>query len=457
MSGSSQAGVLRPEELAEAGIETVILATPDLQGRPYGKRLSTQAFLDRLEAGIQASTCALAWDYGQGLGVEVPYTGLHTGYHDITLRPDLASLRSAGWLERTAICLADAVEEESGEPVAISPRMIQRRQEERLRARGFEAVVGTELEFFLFRPGPTEARRAGFRGLEPTTLTHSDYAIQQGDALEPLFSELRACLHSSGIPLEMSQGEWGLGQWEMNLNHGPALCAADLHLYFKLAVKAVAARHGCTATFMARPSATDLIGSSGHIHVSLLGGDGEAAFFDPEAEDRLSATARQAVAGVLELAPGLMPFYAPNVNSYKRSASEDFAGCGNTWGYDNRTVSCRVLGHSPASVRLEYRVPGADVNPYLAIAALLASIESGIGGELSPPPPVPGNAYEDEDRPRLPTTLGEASAAFQASAAVRDAFGSDVVEHYAIFADGEWRNFMSAVTDWELETYFELT
>jgi glutamine synthetase len=444
---------LTPDGLVEAGIETVILAAPDLQGRLFGKRVPPARFPAAMAAGIDVCTCALAWDIAQDLGMEVSFAGFHTGWHDFVLSPDLDTLRPAAWLDGVAVCMADVVEHHGGPQLDIAPRSVLRRQVERLQALGYGAYVGSEPEFYLFRPGYDEAREGGYRNLRPTRLTHDDYMIQPANALEPFFRELRGGLIASGIDVELSQIEWGRGQWEMNVAYGPALENADCHVLFKMAVKDLAARNGMAATFMARPSAD--MGSSSHFHVSLRDRDGAPAFHDAAAEGRLSAVGRQAIAGVLARAGELMLCYAPTINSYRRAAGRDLvAGFGATWGYDNRTTSLRVVGGSPSSLRIEWRVPGADVNAHIAVAAILASVADGIERGLEPGPAIAGNAYDCEVEP-LPRDLRAAAEAFAGSAFARAAFGDRVVEHYAAAAEFEWRAFMDTVTEWEVDRYFE--
>jgi glutamine synthetase len=444
---------LTPEGLVEAGIETVILAAPDLQGRLFGKRVPPARFGAAMAAGIDVCTCALAWDVAQDLGMDVSFAGFHTGWHDFVLMPDVDTLRPAAWLDGVAVCMADVVEHHGGPLLDIAPRSVLRRQIERLAALGYDAYVGSEPEFYLFRPGYDEAREGGYRNLRPTRMTHDDYLIQPANALEPFFRELRGGLIASGIDVELSQIEWGRGQWEMNVAYGPALENADCHVLFKMAVKDLAARNGMAATFMARPSGD--MGSSNHFHVSLRDRDGAPAFHDARAADRLSAVGRQAIAGVLARAGELMLCYAPTINSYRRAAGRDLvAGFGATWGYDNRTTSMRVVGGSPSSLRMEWRVPGADVNAHVAVAALLASVADGIERGLDPGPAIEGNAYERDVEP-LPRDLRAAAEAFAGSAFAREAFGDRVVEHYAAAAEFEWRAFMDTVTEWEVDRYFE--
>jgi glutamine synthetase len=445
--------MLAPDQLEAAGIETVILAAPDLQGRLFGKRVPPDRFRRLMRDGIDVCTCALAWDVAQDLGMEVSFAGFHTGWHDILVVPDLDTLRPAAWLDGVAVCIGEVVEYHAGPLLDVAPRTVLRRQVERLEALGYRAMIGSEPEFYLFRPGYDEARLGGYRNLVPTRLTHDDYMIQPGNAMEPFFRVLRQGLVDSGIDVELSQIEWGLGQWEVNVAYGPAIESADNHTLFKMAVKDLATRAGLSATFMARPTLD--MGSSSHFHLSLQGLDGAPAFFQEDAEHHLSGTARRALAGILERSHELMLCYAPTINSYRRAGSRDLvAGFGATWGYDNRTTSLRVVGTSPAAIRLEWRVPGADVNPYMAMAAMIASVCDGLERGLAPPEAVTGNAY-DGSFAALPADLKEAAAAFRASAFARASFGDRAVDHFAAAADFEWQQFMATITDWEVARYYE--
>ena len=443
---------LAPEALEREGIETVVLAAQEAHGRLIGRRVSAGEFAALQEGGVTLPSCVLAWDFAQNMDIEVAYAGMHTGYRDVVLKPDPTTLRRAGWLDATAICLCDFVEVEDHAPVPIGPRNILRAQLAWAAELGIEPVLASELEFYLFRPGYEDARRAGYANLEPTLLAASDFSVRGADTYDPFFRRLREVLVGSGIAVEFLQPETGLGQWEVNFGHAGALRMADDHAIFKHAVKLVAQENGLSATFMARPSATDM-GSSGHMHVSLRGPDGPL-FHDPEAEHGIGAKMRAAIGGVLRHAPELMLFYAPNVNSYKRTASGDFAGCGGSWGVDNRTTSCRAVGSRPAATRFEFRVPGADVNPYLAIAALVASALQGVVDEVDPGPAVVGNAY-DQVGSELPSNLAEAAAALRAGEFAAARFGADAVDHYARLAEWEAAKYALAVTDWETERYFE--
>jgi len=365
-------------DLDRMGIDTVIIAGTDIQGRMFGKRMTPRVFATKVDEGLHICTCVYAWDMSQSLdGLHVDFAGAHTGWHDFALVPDLSTLRRAAWLDDTAICLADCVDENDGSQLAIAPRTILRRQVAALAERQLRAYTATELEFFLYRGTPSELRASGYRSMPPTTDVRADYNITEGNAMEPFFRGLRRALDDSGVPVDVAQVEYGLGQWEINLAYAEPLEMADRHVLFKQAVKDYATRHGYTATFMPRP-VTDDLGSSCHIHASLRDPSGTPLFHDAAGERGVSDALRHAVGGALAHAAELMCWYAPSINSYRRTTSRDFAGNGLTWGFDNRTVTTRVLTGAPLATRLEFRLPGADVNPYLALAGLLASVIDGI-------------------------------------------------------------------------------
>jgi glutamine synthetase len=445
---------LAVEDLDRLGIDTVIIAGTDIQGRMFGKRMSPRVFATKVDEGLHICTCVYAWDMAQSLdGLHVDFAGAHTGWHDFALVPDLPTLRRAAWLEDTAICLADCVDEHNGAHLAVAPRTILRRQVAALTERQLRAYTATELEFFLYRGTPSELRSAGYRSMIPTTEVRADYNITEGNAMEPFFRGLRRALDDSGVPVDVAQVEYGLGQWEINLEYAEPLEMADRHVLFKQAVKDYATRHGYTATFMSRPM-TDDLGSSCHIHASLRDPSGTRLFHDAAADRGVSDALRHAVGGALAHAAELMCWYAPSINSYRRTTSRDFAGNGLTWGFDNRTVTTRVLTGAPLATRLEFRLPGADVNPYLALAGLLASVIDGIDEQCDPGPPSVGDAYARGDGD-LPATLLEAAEAFLHSPFAVNTFGMDVVKHFHALAEFEWREFMHAVTDWERERYLD--
>jgi glutamine synthetase len=448
--------ILSPEDLVAEGFETVVVTSADVTGRLVGKRFSPDVFRRLIHEGVALSSCVLGWDVDQWPGPVQEYTGHHTGWHDVRLVPDLDTLRPAAWLDRTAICVADFVEMGSDDLVAVAPRTVLRRQVERLSEDELTPQVASELEFALYLGSYDEGRSRGYESLRPTTLARADYTIQAGDQHEPFFRTVREALTASNLGPWTSQVEWGLGQWEINLEHQHALEMADRHLLFKLAVRDLASANGMAVTFMAKPFA-DTTGSSCHLHLSIVDGQGTNVFHDPEAVDGVSAALRGAIGGVLERAPELMVFYAPTVNSYRRTTSGEFSGNGRSWGFDSRMVSCRVLVESPSSTRLEWRVAGADVNPYLAIAALLASARDGIAHRTDPGEPLMGHDFE-RPVPPLPATLGEAVAAFRDGAFAAEVLGKEVVAHYAEAGRWEWERFLApdAVTEWERRRYFEV-
>ena len=452
MTGPASKGTMTLDELQASDIDTVIVAAPDMSGRLLGKRMSLRKFGNFIEAGVPMSNCVFGWDLPQDIGLEVPFAGFHNGWHDFMLVPDLDTIRRAAWLDRTAIVMADIVDEHTRELIEIAPRTILRRQIERLAEQGYSANVGTELEFHMYRETYDDLRQRGFHNRTPSTLIHSDYTVQQVNAWEPFFQDVRRKLDESGMDVDLSQGEWGLGQWEINLTYGDALDMCDRHVIYKLALKDMATRAGYSVTFMPKPNA-GLVGSSCHVHLSL-DADGSNPMWDEADSHHISDVMRHGIGGILANAGDLMAWYAPTINSYRRTNSDDFAGSGATWGFDNRTVSCRVLGTSPSSLRLEWRVPGADVNPYLVVAGLIASVGTGVDTKTDPGAPASGDAYQERVR-AFPAHLGEAAERFISSDTMRQMFGEEVVEQYGLTARWEWTAFMNAVTDWEHDRYYE--
>jgi len=443
----------------EAGeIHTVVTAFPDLYGRLVGKRIQGRFFVDEVaEHGMHVCDYLLACDMEMDPTPGYAFTSWASGYGDLHATPDLTTLRTAAWLEGTALVLCD-LDGESGEPVAVSPRAILRKQLERARGMGFEAAMGSELEFYLFRDGYPEARQRGFRDLHPTAPYVEDYHVLSGAFAEDVIGAVRRGVDASGIQVEFSKGEWGPGQHEINLRYAPALEMADRHVLYKQAAKEIAAAHGCSLTFMAKWDA-ELAGSSLHVHTSLWTPDGNAAFagdreLDPSMSARGSDTFRAWLGGLLAHAPELALLFAPNVNSYKRYRAGSFAPTVVAWSWDNRTAGFRIVG-SGSSLRVECRIPGADANPYLVYAALLAAGLDGIERGLDPGPACPGNVYDVQGLPRVPETLRDAIDALDGSTFARGAFGDDVVDHLLHFARTEQAAFDGVVTDWERARFFE--
>ncbi|MAE93335.1 MAG: glutamine synthetase [Deltaproteobacteria bacterium] len=445
-------------EIEAGDIETVITALPDLYGRLVGKRIVGGFFLDEVaDHGMHVCDYLMACDMEMDPTPGYAFTSWETGYGDLHALPDLATLRRADWLDRTAFVLCDAVAEDGGEPVPVAPRSILRAQLERAAAQGFTLKMGSELEFFLFRDGYGEARAKGYRQLETSQDYIEDYHLLSGTMAEPVIGAIRRHVDASAIPVEFSKGEWGPGQHEINLRYAPALEMADRHVIYKLAAKEIAHQQGGALTFMAKWDA-QLAGNSLHVHVSLWDEQDRAAFPGEEpiagTPVRASANFRGFLGGLLAHARELSWFFAPTVNAYKRFQPGTFAPTGIAWSWDNRTAGFRVVGHG-SSLRIECRIPGADANPYLVYAALVAAGLDGIEKGLDPGPVFQGNVYEAVGLPQVPASLGEAIELLSESRFARRVFGADVVAHLLHFARTEHAAFGAAVTDWERQRYFE--
>ncbi len=431
---------------ADQSIDTVIMAFTDMQGRLLGKRLHRDFFFHQVEHGHGTEGC----NYLLALDMEMePVPGYELaswerGYGDFNLTPDLATLRRIPWLEATALILCD-VEWNDGTPVRPSPRQVLRAQVERARSLGFEVMVGSELEFYLLRETFEEAHAKGYRDLTPSVPYILDYHILASSYDEPLLRQIRNGMHGAGIGVETSKGEAWPGQQEINFRYSDALTMADNHVVYKNGAKEIAHLNGCSLTFMAKPD-QKWIGSSCHIHSSLWR-DGESAFAGE------TATFRQYLAGQIACARELALFFAPNINSYKRFAAGSWAPTTLAWGIDNRTCGFRIVG-SGSAMRVESRIPGGDVNPYLAFAATIASGLYGIENNLELPAALEGNAYES-DAERFPSTLREAIGALESGSLARGVFGADVVDHYLNYARTEQGLFDKAVTSWERERLYE--
>jgi glutamine synthetase len=442
--------MLSVEELradVESGaIDTVVVAFTDMQGRLLGKRVVAEVYLETLDAGQPVEGC----NYLLALDMEMdPVPGYELasweqGYGDFALHPDPATLRRIPWLEGTALVLAD-VAWHDGSPVTQSPRQVLKRQVERAAEAGYEPMFASELEFFLFKESYADAHAQHYRDLTPSVPYILDYHLLATTYDEAFLRQIRNGMAGAGIRVESSKGEAWPGQHEVNIRYADALAMADDHVVYKNGAKEIAYLNGCSVTFMAKPDHTS-IGSSCHIHSSLWR-DGENAFAGE------SEVFRQYLAGQIACARELAVFLAPAVNSYKRFAAGSWAPTTLAWGYDNRTCGFRIVGHGP-SLRAETRIPGADVNPYLAFAALLAAGLHGIEQGLELAPAFEGNAYES-DVERFPSTLREAIAGLESGTMARAALGDDVVDHYLNYARTEQRLFDEVVTCYERERMFE--
>jgi glutamine synthetase len=436
-------------------VDTVLVAMTDMQGRLQGKRCGAAHFLDEVLAhGAEACNYLLGVDVDMATVEGYELTSWERGYGDFRLCPDLDSLRLVPWHEATALVLCD-VQHHDGTPVAPSPRQILRRQIERLAERGLAADVGTELEFIVYRDTYEEAWTRAYRDLTPANLYNVDYSLLGTARIEPLLRRIRNEMSTAGMTVESAKGECNFGQHEINFRYDDALTSCDHHTIYKTGAKEIAHQEGCSLTFMAKVDERE--GNSCHVHVSLRDLESDVAAFSGSGSGAgaqgMSPLMEHFVAGQLACLRELTLAFAPNVNSYKRFVPGSFAPTAVAWGVDNRTCALRVVGDGP-SLRVETRVPGGDVNPYVAVAALLASGLHGIEHELTLEPPVTGNAYAG-DAPRVPSTLTVAAELFEQSAVAREAFGDDVVDHYAHAARIELAAFEAAVTDWERVRGFE--
>jgi glutamine synthetase len=432
-------------KVSHGEIDTVLLAITDMQGRLQGKRLTARHFLDEIaEHGAEGCNYLLAVDVEMNTVEGYEMASWERGYGDFAMRPDLDTLRLVPWHEGTAMCLAD-LEWEDGSDVLASPRQVLRAQLARLAERGWIANASTELEFLVFRDTYEEAWRKGYRDLEPANLYNIDYSLLGTARIESLIRRIRNSMMDAGLAVENSKGECNLGQHEINFRYADALTTADQHSIYKNAAKEIAAQEGMSISFLAKFNERE--GSSCHIHFSLADASGPLFARDRETFDSF-------LAGQLACLRELTLFLAPNVNSYKRFAEGSFAPTAVAWAPDNRTCSLRVVGHGP-SLRFENRAGGSDLNPYLALSAIIAAGLHGVDAGLELEPPYNGNAYLAPDKPRLPSTLRDARELFVSSSAAREAFGNEVVDHYAHAAAVELTAFDAAVTDWERARGFE--
>ncbi|MEM9762570.1 MAG: glutamine synthetase family protein [Pseudomonadota bacterium] len=451
-------GMLTPETLraaVDAGeIDTVIMAQVDMQGRLMGKRFHARHFL---EAGIhETHSCNYLLTVDQDMEPVPGYKSAswEQGYGDYMMKPDLSTLRRIPWAEGAALVLCDVLDHHGHHEISVSPRAILKAQMARLAAKGMVPLMASELEFYLFRESYEGVRDAGYRGMTPVSPYNEDYHIFTTARAEPFMRALRNGLFGAGIRVENSKGEAWAGQHEINVKYGTALEAADNHVLTKEATKEIALAHGHAATFMAK-YADAPAGSSCHIHQSLWSVDGAPLFLDEGAAHGMSATMQSYVAGLLAHASEVTLFLAPNINSYKRYVAATFAPTKAVWSRDNRTAGYRLVGEGTKGIRMENRVGGADLNPYLAFAAQIAAGLAGIEAGLTLEPEFSGDAYSDESARRIPGTLREAADAAEGSAMLRAAFGDDVVEHYVHAARWEVSEYDRRVTDWEVERGFE--
>lgn len=439
------------DEVAAGRIDTVAVALTDMQGRLQGKRIHAQYFLDEVLAhGTEGCNYLLAVDIDMNTVDGYAMASWETGYGDLVMRPDLATLHREPWNPGTVGLLCDVLWED-GSDVAASPRQILRGQLDRLAGAGMKAYCGTELEFIVFADSYEEAWLSGYRDLTPANLYNVDYSMLGTARVEPLLRRIRNEMYDAGMIVESAKGECNLGQHEIAFRYSDALTTCDNHVTYKTGAKEIASQEGVSLTFMAKYNQRE--GNSCHIHLSFRSSDGAMVMADDSSPDGMSDLGRSFIAGQIAHAAELTLLYAPQINSYKRYQAGSFAPTALRWGRDNRTCSFRLVGHGP-SLRLENRIPGGDVNPYLAVAGMVAAGLDGIEKKAPLEPAFVGNAYAS-DSARVPSTMNEALELWEGSSWIRDTFGEEVQAHYANMARVELAAFNSAVTDWERFRGFE--
>ncbi len=439
------------EQVRLGQVDTIALSITDMQGRLQGKRIDADYFVDDVMSGYtEGCNYLMAVDIDMNTVDGYAMSSWDSGYGDMVMRPDLSTLHRIPWQPGTIGVLCD-LETEEGEPVAPSPRQVLKRQTARLAAAGMQAFVGTELEFIVFQDTYEEAWLGGYRDLTPANLYNVDYSMLGTARVEPLLRRIRLAMAGAGMTVESAKGECNLGQHEIAFKYAEAVRTCDNHVTYKTGAKEIAAQDGMSLTFMAKYNERE--GNSCHIHLSFRGTDGSMVFADHHDPQGLSELGKAFIAGQLAHARELTLLYAPQINSYKRYVPGSFAPTAIRWGRDNRTCAYRLVGHGP-SLRLENRVPGGDVNPYLAVAGMIAAGLDGIERNLSLEDAFVGNAY-GSDSAHVPSSMGEALAHWEGSDWVRETFGAEVHEHYSNMARVELAAFGRAVTDWERYRNFE--
>lgn len=443
------------DEVASEEIETVITAFTDHYGRMLGKRYDAEFFLESVvKGGTHACNYLLTTDMEMEPVPGYDFANWELGYGDFHLVPDMKTLRSADWLEKTALVICDVYSDKTHKLIAEAPRSLLKAQTGKLEAMGWQSFAASELEYYLFENDYRNAAQQGFSQLTPVGWYLEDYNIQQGTRTEPFTAAARKHLKNSGVPVENSKGEWGLGQHELNVRYAETTEMADRHTVYKQCLKELADSMGLSVTFMAKFH-EERAGSSSHIHISLWK-DGKNIFVGNEDFGPVKASKEFGwfLAGWVKYVPDVMVFYAPTINSYKRFVDGSWAPTRMAWSKDNRTAGFRIVGEG-SSLRIECRIPGADCNPYLTLAASLASGLKGMKDKLVPEKCFEGDIYAAAHLPRVPRTLKEAVGLFKESSFAREAFGEEVVKHYSHFYETEVAAHEKAVSDWERKRYFE--
>ncbi len=437
----------------DGSIDTVLTCFVDMQGRLMGKRFHAVNFIQSSFKETHCCNYLLATDLEMATPDGYAATSWEKGYGDYVMAPDLSTIRLTPWLEGTAMVLCDILDHHTHAPVPHDPRAMLKKQIARLEALGLDAMMATELEFFLFEKSFDEIRKGGFRDLAPISGYNEDYHILQTTKEEEVMRPIRNHLFAAGLPIENSKGEAETGQEELNIRYAHALDCADHHSIAKHAIKEIAWAHGRAATFLPKWH-HDKVGSSSHVHQSLWK-DGDPAFYDADADLGMSDLMKHYMAGLIAYAPDYTFFLAPYINSYKRFSKGTFAPTKTVWSVDNRTAGFRLCGDGTKGVRVECRIGGSDLNPYLAQAAMLAAGIKGIEDKMELAPPTRGDVYEDAKAADIPQTLRAATNALRNSTFLRDAMGDDVIDHYTRCAEWEQEEFDRVVTDWEIARGFE--
>ena len=434
-------------------IDTVLTCFPDMQGRLMGKRFHAVNFVETSFKETHCCNYLLATDLEMATPDGYAATNWASGYGDYIMAPDLTTIRTLPWLEGTAMVLCDILDHHTHAPVPHAPRQILKKQIARLKELGFDAKMATELEFFLFEKTVDDIRKDGFRDLTPISGYNEDYHILQTTKEEGVMRPIRNHLFAAGLPIENTKGEAETGQEELNIRYAEALDCADHHTIAKNGIKEIAWQQGCAASFLPKWDHTK-VGSSSHVHQSLWK-DGQPVFYDADADLGMSELMRHYMAGLITYAPDYTFFLAPYINSYKRFAKGTFAPTKSVWSIDNRTAGFRLCGDGTKGVRVECRIGGSDLNPYLAQAAMLAAGIKGIEDRMELAPPTKGDVYEDAKAQDIPQTLRAATETLRNSAFLREAMGDDVIDHYTRCAEWEQEEFDRVVTDWEIARGFE--
>jgi glutamine synthetase len=452
-------GMLSKEQLVDlvlnGEIETILLVFTDHYGRLMGKRFDAEFYVkNNMVQGANVCNYLLTVDMEMGPVQGYAYSNWQTGYGDFRLEPDYDTLRQISWLDKSAMIICNVVDEATNTNLDIAPRSILNKQIKAVSNLNLSAKAGTELEYFIFKDSYKSLAKKGYSKPKPIGWYIKDYHMLQGTREETFNGAARKHLKNSGVPVETSKGEWGKGQHELNVQYADIMTMADRHCVFKQCLKEIADQQGISVTFMAKYS-EDQAGSSCHIHISLWQ-ENKNAFVGNNQLGPIKASNifKWFLGGWIKYVPDVMVFYAPTINSYKRYQAGSWAPTRLAWSYDNRTAGFRVVGKGP-SLRIECRIPGADCNPYLALAASLASGLKGIKNKIGPPEIFKGNVYAASEIPHVPKNLQQATQIFKNSDFAKKAFGKDVVEHYAHFYETEIQSFENAVTDWERKRYFE--